>query len=147
MTNMKKRVFGIVMSSLMILSTLAMTAGASYDNNTHYKNLNNPYDSSASPTGMSIYFRYSPNNARAHTSVHVRPQNTEGKAYAALMQRDASSGANAGFRENSSYYIKTNGHIDTTVYGFTPIANYVLHSGYSRGHNNWRYDIKNIHRA
>lgn len=146
MTNMKKKAFGIVMSSLMILSTLVLSAGASnYDKNTHYRNLYYSYDTLASPTGMNIYYRYNPNNARAHTSVHVRPQNTRGKAYVALMQYDPETGKNLGFKEEFCEDIKDNGHIDTTVYGSTQIAKYVLHSGYSLGTNNWRYDVKHKH--
>lgn len=118
---------------------IAVVAGAY---NTHPRNLNVAYGINQGTYNM----RYGINAARAYTATVVNDQT--GKAYAALMQRSNSTGANAGFISDESTY-NDNGTVRTTITGTTMYANYVLHSGYCNkmGQQAWRFDHKYQHQG
>lgn len=139
MKGIGRRLLTTLVCAAVLCASMAVVAGAY---NTHTRNLNVAYGINQGTYNM----RYGINAARAYTATVVNDQT--GKAYAALMQRSNSTGANAGFISDESTY-NDNGTVRTTITGTTMYANYVLHSGYCNkmGQQAWRFDHKYQHQG
>lgn len=142
--NIKKKVVPVLISGIVLLSAMAVTASAdNYDGNTYTKDLTQGYVVSGIKDGMNYYLKYGVRSVWSHTSVQVGLGPARGTAYTAFMKRGI-FGADAGFTQNTSTTKLSNGYIDVTLDGDTKYANYVLHSGTSNVTYGWRFDMKYI---
>lgn len=138
------RMLALVSALVLIVSVMAMPAGAYDDSNTYYRNLNEGYHYSGTKSSMKFNMKYGVNKIWSYTDAQLGMGPATGKAYTSMIPRGW-FGSDKAQIQADSYEKKSDGYVKVTCYGSDTNANTVMHSAYSNVTSGWRIDYRYKH--